>query len=57
MELYTKTALELSSMIQKKECSCEEILSSVLSRISDCDDKLGAYITVSDKAHEQARKT
>lgn len=57
MELYTKTALELSSMIQKKECSCEEILNSVLSRISDCDDKLGAYITVSDKALEQARKT
>ncbi len=56
MELYTKTALELSSMVKKRECSCEEILSSVLSRIDDCDEKLGAYITLNDKALEQARE-
>lgn len=57
MELYKKSAIELSSMVQKKECSCEEILNSMLSRIESCEEKLGAYITLNDKALEQARET
>lgn len=46
MELYQKTASELSDMLRKKECSAAEITSSVISRIEQKEGEVGAYVTL-----------
>ena len=57
MELYEKTAGELSGLLRKKECSAEEITKSVLDRISAVEDRVEAFVTVTgDSALEQARE-
>lgn len=57
MELYEKSAFELSSMLKSRECSAAEITESVLGRISAADNSVEAYITVcADAAKEQAKK-
>lgn len=56
MKLYEKTAAELSEMLKSKECSAVEILNDVNSRISDVEDKVGAYVTLNEKAVESAKK-
>ena len=45
MELYTKSAAELSRMLRDKSCSATEIAQSVFSRIDAVEDKVKAYIT------------
>lgn len=53
MQLFKKSATELSAMLQKKECSAAELTDSVLRRICETDKTVGAYVTV---CGEQARK-
>ena len=45
MELYEKSAHELSEMLSKKECSSEEITLSVLDRAEATEPQVGAYLT------------
>ncbi len=44
MELYQLTISELSRMLEKGECSSVEITESVLKRIKQVEDKIGAYL-------------
>jgi len=57
MELYSLTIHELHDKLMKGETTSEEITESVLGRIKAVDDKVKAYITVSDEiARVQARE-
>ena len=57
MELYRKTAHEVSEMIKKKEVSCTEVVNSVLDRIDKVDPKVQAFNYIARKeALEQASK-
>ena len=49
MELYSLTIHELHDKLMKGETTSEEITESVLGRIKAVDDKVKAYITVSDE--------
>ena len=56
MELYTKSAAELSRMLRDKSCSATEIAQSVFSRIDAVEDKVKAYITLTrDSAMDLAK--
>lgn len=46
MALYNKTISELRALLDKKEISPSELLSSVMERISSVDGKVKAYVTV-----------
>lgn len=55
MELYYKTAHELRDMLKKREVSSAEITRSVMSRIAEVEDQVGAYVTVmGDEATQMA---
>ncbi|MCD7892010.1 MAG: Asp-tRNA(Asn)/Glu-tRNA(Gln) amidotransferase subunit GatA [Ruminococcus sp.] len=54
MKLYEKTAAELSEMLRNKECSALEILNDVNERINDVEGRVGAYVTLNEKAAESA---
>ncbi len=57
MELFERTASELSSMLRNKECSSVEITESVYNRIEKVEDKVGSYITLcKDTAIEKAKE-
>lgn len=57
MELFEYTATALSKMLREKECSSAELTASVLKRIRQVEDKVEAYVTVTeDLAMEQAKK-
>ncbi|QNB47698.1 Asp-tRNA(Asn)/Glu-tRNA(Gln) amidotransferase subunit GatA [Thermanaerosceptrum fracticalcis] len=57
MDLYKKTAHELSSLLQKREVSSEELTRSVLDRINKVEEKVKAFVTVTgEQALEQARE-
>ena len=56
MELYELSIHEAHRRLKDKEISSEELTRSVLDRIKAVDEKVGAYITVTeDAAMEQAR--
>lgn len=56
MELFKKTAHEISDMIKKKEVSCTEVVNSVLNRIDNVDPKVQAFNYVArEEALEQAK--
>lgn len=56
MELFRKTASELSEMLTKKEISAVELARDVLARTAAVDEKVGAYITITEEtALEQAQ--
>ena len=56
MQLHELTIHEAHALLKKKEISSEELTRSVLDRIDDVDEKLGAYITITaDMALDQAR--
>lgn len=58
MELYNKSAIELSNMLREGKVSSVEITKSVFERIDAVDDKIGAYLeTNSEKAIEMAKKS
>ncbi len=46
MELFEKSAHELSAMLKNKECSSVEICNSVFNRIDKVENKVDAYITL-----------
>ena len=54
MELFERTASELSEMLKTKEISSVELTKSVFDRIDKVDKKVNAYVTL-DK--ENALKT
>ena len=57
MELYEKTASELSEMLKSKQISSVELTESVFDRIGAVEDKVEAYVTLCrDKALEQAKE-
>ena len=57
MELFERTASELSSMLKNKECSSVEITESVYNRIEKVEDKVNSYITLcKDTAIEKAKE-
>ncbi|HAN43751.1 MAG TPA: Asp-tRNA(Asn)/Glu-tRNA(Gln) amidotransferase GatCAB subunit A [Ruminococcaceae bacterium] len=57
MQLYEKSAAELSKMLRRKECSSLEITNSVLNRIETAEQKIDAYVTVTaEKAVEKAKE-
>jgi aspartyl-tRNA(Asn)/glutamyl-tRNA(Gln) amidotransferase subunit A len=57
MNLYTLTIHEAALLLQKREISSQELIRSILNRIKQHEDKIGAYITVAEaSAMEQARK-
>ncbi|MEG0754583.1 MAG: amidase, partial [Angelakisella sp.] len=49
MNLYEYSAAELHKKLVGGECSAVEITKSVLARIDNCDEQVGAYITVTDE--------
>ncbi|MEO2082756.1 MAG: Asp-tRNA(Asn)/Glu-tRNA(Gln) amidotransferase subunit GatA [Desulfurobacteriaceae bacterium] len=53
MELINKSLRELGSLIRKKELKPSELLETLLKRIEETEEKLNAYITVTE---EEARK-
>lgn len=54
MNLYEKTASELSSMLKSKEISSVELTESIFDRIESVEDKVNAYVTLNK---EQALET
>lgn len=57
MELYTKSAHELSQMLRKKECSAKELTESVFSRIEAVEPKVDAYLTLNREQAIESAKT
>ena len=56
MELYSLGVFELKQMLDKKEISAAEIVSSVYGRIDAVEEKIKAYVTLTrDEAFEMAR--
>ena len=49
MELYERTASELSRMLRNGECSALEIARSQLEQICRKEEQIGAYITVTEE--------
>lgn len=49
MELFKKTAAELSHMMKSGEVSSEEIVKDILGRTKAVEDKVGAYITLTEE--------
>lgn len=57
MELFELTAHELHAKLDKKEISAEEIVKSVLGRISKVENKVSAFMTINiDEAISKARE-
>ncbi|OMH41192.1 Asp-tRNA(Asn)/Glu-tRNA(Gln) amidotransferase subunit GatA [Desulfurobacterium indicum] len=56
MELINKSLKELSELIARKEIKPSEITEEILKRIEETEEKLNAYITVNEKAEEEAKK-
>jgi aspartyl-tRNA(Asn)/glutamyl-tRNA(Gln) amidotransferase subunit A len=58
MELFKKTATQLSLMIKNKEVSCEEIIKDTFSNIDRVEDKIESYITADkENAINKAKET
>ena len=53
MELYQKTAAELSAMLKNKEVSSVELTKAAFARTAAVEDKVGAYITLTDEQLEE----
>ena len=57
MELFQKTASELSDLLGKKEISAVELAKDVFDRTKAVDDKVRGYVTLAEKsALAQAEK-
>lgn len=56
MELFRKSASELSEMLRNKEITSAEVTADVLARVESTEDKVHGYITVAaETAMEQAK--
>lgn len=49
MELYQKTAAELSAMLRNKEVSSVELTKAAFTRTAAVEEKVGAYITLTEE--------
>ncbi|NMB29843.1 MAG: Asp-tRNA(Asn)/Glu-tRNA(Gln) amidotransferase subunit GatA [Clostridiales bacterium] len=49
MELYKRSAAELSALIKSKSCSVEEVIKSTFDRITQVEGKVDAYITICEQ--------
>ncbi|KUK32400.1 MAG: Glutamyl-tRNA(Gln) amidotransferase subunit A, partial [Thermoanaerobacterales bacterium 50_218] len=49
MELFYLTAHQLAGMLQKREISAEELAAAVLKRIRQVEEKVQAYITITEE--------
>ncbi|MBC8535532.1 Asp-tRNA(Asn)/Glu-tRNA(Gln) amidotransferase subunit GatA [Feifania hominis] len=49
MEAFKLTAAELSVLLEKRELSAEELCKSVFSRIHDVEDRVEAYLTLTEE--------
>ena len=49
MEYYEMTAVELSDLLKSRDCSAVEITKSVLDRIRLVENRVEAYVTVTDE--------
>lgn len=57
MELYNKSAVELSSMLKSKDISSVELTNAVFQRIESVEDKVEAYVTLDkENALEKAKQ-
>ncbi|AEB30286.1 aspartyl/glutamyl-tRNA amidotransferase subunit A [Carnobacterium sp. 17-4] len=57
MDITNYTVEELHELLVKKEVTAQEIVKAVFARISETEDKIGAFITLTEEeALEQARK-
>ena len=57
MELYQKSAGELSALLKARQCSAVEVAESLFGRIAQVEDAVGAYITLTkERALEQAAR-
>lgn len=56
MTLHDKTAHELHELLQTKKISATELTNDIFSRVDECEDKIGAYLTLTrDKATTDAK--
>ncbi len=56
MQLYELTIHEAGRLLKNREITSEQLTMSVLERIEQVDDKIGAYLTIcADSAMEQAK--
>ena len=56
LSLHDKTAHELHELLQLKKISAAELTVDVFSRVDECEDKIGAYLTLTrDKAFADAK--
>ena len=56
MALNEKTAHELHELLQTKQISSAELTADIFSRLDECEDKIGAYLTITrDKAAADAK--
>lgn len=46
MELYKLTIHEAARLLDRREISCTELTESIISRITDVEDRIGAFITL-----------
>lgn len=57
MDITNYTVEELHELLVKKEVTAQEIIKAVFARINETEDKIGAFITLTEEeALEQARK-
>ncbi len=56
MELFQLTAHQLAEMLKKGEASAEEITRAVFARIYEVEDRIQAYVTVTEETAYQAAK-
>lgn len=57
MDITNYTVEELHELLVKKEVTAQEIVKAVFTRINETEDKIGAFITLTEEeALEQARK-
>ena len=57
MELYSKTAHEISDMIKQKKVSCKEVINSLLDRVEKVESKIDAFnLVCKENALKQAEE-
>ncbi|WP_022846550.1 MULTISPECIES: Asp-tRNA(Asn)/Glu-tRNA(Gln) amidotransferase subunit GatA [unclassified Desulfurobacterium] len=56
MELINRSLKELSNLMAKKEIKPSELTEELLKRIEATEEKLNAYITINEKALEEAKE-
>ena len=50
-DLFYKTAFELSSLLERREISAEDLLRAVVARAEAVEDTVGAFLSWAERAH------